>query len=122
MQLLVANRFEAHPEFVDAAIDDLHYVLGRNTFSLSYVTQLGQNAFRNPHHRPSGADGIELPWPGLMSGGPNAGRQDTVLRSSVPAGTPPARSYVDNMGAYSCNEVAINWNAPLVFVLAALVE
>ena len=36
------------------------------------------------------------------------------------ADVPPARAYVDETGAYACNEVAINWNAPLVFDLAAV--
>jgi endoglucanase len=27
--------------------------------------------------------------------------------------------YLDEQASYSSNEVAINWNAPLVFVLAA---
>ncbi len=120
LQLLMANQFEPDPLFVAAAVDNLHYVLGRNTFSLSWVTHVGENAFQHPHHRPSGADGIDAPWPGLMSGGPNRGRQDQVMQRVVSLDTPPARSYIDNMGAYACNEVAINWNAPLVFVLAAL--
>jgi hypothetical protein len=34
--------------------------------------------------------------------------------------TPRGKMYVDQTGAYACNEVAINWNAPLVFVLAFL--
>jgi endoglucanase len=29
------------------------------------------------------------------------------------------KMWVDNQGAYSMNEIAINWNAPLVFLLAA---
>lgn len=31
---------------------------------------------------------------------------------------PPAKMYLDEMASYASNEVAINWNAPLVFVLA----
>ena len=31
--------------------------------------------------------------------------------------TPPALCYVDNVNSYASNEIAINWNAPLVFVL-----
>ena len=30
----------------------------------------------HPHHRPSEADGIDDPVPGLLSGGPNPGMQD----------------------------------------------
>jgi hypothetical protein len=32
---------------------------------------------------------------------------------------PPMRMWLDDQRAYSLNEVAINWNAPLVFLLAA---
>ncbi|MBE3098443.1 MAG: glycoside hydrolase family 9 protein, partial [Planctomycetes bacterium] len=31
---------------------------------------------------------------------------------------PPAKMYVDDQESYASNEVAINWNAPLVFLLA----
>jgi endoglucanase len=117
MQLLVANALQPKPGYVAAALDNLHYLLGRNTFSLSYVTQVGANPFRHPHHRPSGADANPEPWPGLLSGGPNRGRQDNAMRK-LPADLPPAKMFLDDQEAYSANEVAINWNAPLVFLLA----
>ena len=102
-----------------AALDNLHYLLGRNAFSLSWVTQVGENPYRHPHHRPSGADNIAEPWPGLLSGGPNAARQDGATQHLPPA-TPPARCYLDEQDSYASNEVAINWNAPLVFLLAGV--
>jgi endoglucanase len=117
MQLLIANRLSPHPEFAEAALDNLHYLLGRNAFSLSWVTQVGANAFKHPHHRPSGADKNDAPWPGLLSGGPNAARQDPVTKS-LPE-LPPAKIYRDDQESYASNEVAINWQAMLVFVLAA---
>ena len=117
MQLLVANVLAPDPAFVERAQDDLHYLLGRNTFSLSWVTQVGMNPFRYPHHRPSGADKNAEPWPGLLSGGPNAGRQDEALKK-LPQGLPPAKDYVDDQTSYASNEIAINWQAPLVFLLA----
>jgi endoglucanase len=116
MQLLIANALQPDPRYVETALDDLHYLLGRNTFSLSWVTQLGENAFQHPHHRPSA--GMAAPWPGLLSGGPNKGRQDAAMRK-LPSG-PPARMYLDEQASYASNEVAINWNAPLVFMLAAM--
>ena len=84
MQLLVANAFESKPAYVETALDNLHYLLGRNTFSLSFVTQVGQNPFLHPHHRPSAADGNADPWPGLLSGGPNRGRQDPAMANCRP--------------------------------------
>ena len=118
MQLLLANAFRPDPRYVHAALENLHYLLGRNAFSLSFVTQVGEHPYRHPHHRPSAADNNPEPWPGLLSGGPNPGRQDAVVRK-LPADTPPAKMFVDDEGSYSTNEIAINWNAPLVFLLAA---
>jgi endoglucanase len=119
MELLVANVFNPNPTFVESALDNLHYLLGRNTFSLSWVTQVGANPYRHPHHRPSGADKNPEPWPGLLSGGPNAGRQDDVLKK-LPQGLPPAKVYADDQGSYASNEIAINWQAGLVFLLAGV--
>jgi endoglucanase len=114
--LLMANVLEPDPALVETARDNLHYLLGRNTFSLSWVTQVGQNPYKHPHHRPS-ADQNRPPWPGLLSGGPNAGRADAVL-AALPAGLPPAKVYADQTASYASNEIAINWQAALVFLLA----
>jgi endoglucanase len=115
--LLVANRFQPNKAAVDAALSNLHYLVGRNCFGVSWVTQLGQRPFQHPHHRPSAADGIASPWPGLLSGGPNAHGGDAVADALPKA--PPMRMWLDDQRAYSMNEIAINWNAPLVFLLAA---
>jgi len=117
MELLVANVLAPDPSFVESALDNLHYLLGRNTFSLSWVTQVGANPYRHPHHRPSGAGKNAEPWPGLLSGGPNAGRQDDALKK-LTEGLPPAKIYVDDQASYASNEIAINWQAALVFLLA----
>jgi endoglucanase len=119
VQLLATNAIAPDPSLVEAANDNLHYLLGRNTFSLSWVTRLGANPYRHPHHRPSAGDQNAEPWPGLLSGGPNAARQDALL-AKLPAGLPPAKVYVDEEGSFASNEIAINWQAALVFVLAGL--
>lgn len=118
VQLIIANAFKPDVQYVAAALENLHYLFGRNTFSLSWVTQLGANAFRHPHHRPSQADANSAPWPGLLSGGPNRSRQDPAMRK-LP-NLPPAKMYLDDWESYATNETAINWNAPLVLLLAAL--
>lgn len=115
--LALADAVQPNPAFVEAAADNLHYLLGRNTFGLSWVTQVGDRPFLNPHHRPSGADGNAAPWPGLLSGGPNARGGDPVL-DALPV-SPPARRYRDLQASFASNEVAINWNAALVFLLAS---
>jgi len=117
VQLIVTNALAPNPRYLEAAADNLHYLLGRNTFSLSWVTQVGANPFRHPHHRPSGADANAEPWPGLLAGGPNGRRQDPAM-NGLPD-LPPAKMYLDDQESYASNEVAINWNAPLVFLLAS---
>jgi endoglucanase len=115
--LWVANHFQADKAMQDAALSNLHYMVGRNCHGVSWVTQLGSRPFEHPHHRPSAADGIAAPWPGLLSGGPN-GRGGDAVADKLPK-QPPMRMWVDDERAYSLNEIAINWNAPLVFLLAA---
>ena len=116
VQLLVTNAIAPDSRYVEAALDNLHYLLGRNTFSLSWVTGMGANALKHPHHRPSGADANADPWPGLLSGGPNRSKQDPAMRKLPDL--PPAKMFVDEQDSYASNEIAINWNAPLVFLLA----
>jgi endoglucanase len=119
LQLLVANAIKPDARYRETALENLHYLLGRNTFSLSWVTQVGENPFRHPHHRPSQADHNSEPWPGLLSGGPNRTRQDPKM---IWLGNrPPAKMYLDEWESFATNEVAINWNAPLVFLLAAFI-
>ncbi len=117
MLLFIAHHFHPDSRFVEAALNNLHYFLGCNCFGISWITHLGSRPFMHPHHRPSIADNLPAPWPGLLSGGPNAYPSDPAAKT-LPLG-PPMRMYVDKDGAYSVNEIAINWQAPLVFLLAA---
>lgn len=117
LQLLVAHRLQPDPRYRHAALDNLHYLLGRNTLGLSWITAVGARPYRHPHHRPSAADSNPEPWPGLLAGGPNRNRQDPLTRK-LPA-LPPAKIYLDEEASYSTNEIAMNWNAPLVFLLSA---
>ena len=91
LQLLVANALQPDPRYRETAADNLHYLLGRNTFSLSWVTQVGANPFRHPHHRPSGADQNPEPWPGLLAGGPNGRRTSRASGQRIPGYTRPVR-------------------------------
>ena len=116
--MVAANAMQPDRRYGQAALDDLHYLLGRNTHGLCFVTRLGTRSPRHPHHRPSGADAQPEPWPGLLVGGPNRSTRDGSGLDALPA-SPPARRYVDEQASYASNEVAINWNAPLVFLLAS---
>jgi len=120
--LLQAYRLSHRRPLLDAAQSALDYVLGRNPLGQSYVTGFGARVPMHPHHRPSEADGVAAPVPGFMVAGPNPG-QDDRRHCAVPYPSAlPALSYLDATCAYASNEVAINWNAPLVYVSAALHE
>lgn len=96
----------------------LDYVLGRNPIGTSYVSGFGSKTPMHLHHRPSQADGVIAPVPGWLAGGANPGQQDGCV---YPVKT-TAKSYSDTECSYASNEVAINWNAPLVYVLAAMLN
>ncbi|WP_020654461.1 heme-degrading domain-containing protein [Massilia niastensis] len=121
MMLLQAYRLNGKPDYLMAAQSSLDYVLGRNAVDTSFVTGFGARPSQHPHHRPSIADGIAAPVPGWLTGGPNAGQADKKDCPPYPS-TLPALSYLDHACSYASNEVAINWNAPLVYVTAALSE
>ena len=109
--LLLANKVAPDGGYVDAALDQLHYVLGRNAMHKSYVTGYGADPVKNPHNRTMFSIGRIVP--GVLVGGPNDRAEDGV----APASEGP-KSYVDDTRAYSVNENAIDYNAPLVFVAA----
>jgi endoglucanase len=115
--MLLAWEEGGNAAFLQAALDQLHYVLGMNVHGQSFITGIGGKHTMHPHHRPSGSDGVVEPVPGLMSGGPNRNvGQDPVLAANFTSSTPAALCYIDDQGSYASNEICINWNAPLVFV------
>lgn len=120
LMLIQDYRLDGRRESLDAAQALFDYVLGRNALGLSMVTGFGVHAARHPHHRPSEADGVEAPVPGFLVGGPNPGQEDAAGCPVAYASREPALSYLDHYCSYASNEVAINWNAPLVYVAAAL--
>jgi endoglucanase len=119
IRLLVANQLAPNPSWVEAAEACRHYLLGGNVLSQSYLTGFGTKTVRQPHHRPSAADRVKAPVPGMVAGGPNGYLQDAAVKAAC-EGLPPAACYVDDISSYSANEVAINWNAPAVFLFAGL--
>lgn len=103
-------------KYLSAALEQFNYILGTNAHNLSFVTGVGKKYPMKPHHRPSEADGILEPIPGFVVGGPNQFLQDPVLQQYFNQNTPPALCYIDHLQSWASNEVAINWNAPLVFL------
>lgn len=114
--LTASYRLTGNQLYLNGALSQLNYILGINAHNISFVTGVGDKSPMKPHHRQSIADGITEPVPGLLVGGPDQYLSDNVLVSRFNSSTPPALCYADDENSYASNEVAINWNAPLVFV------
>ena len=99
------------------ALGQLDYALGRNAMDISFITGYGERQVLFPHHRPSAADGIDAPVPGLISGGPNNKMNYPTVRDRL-GDTPAAKHFIDETDFADMNEIAIYWNSPAVFVAA----
>lgn len=114
--LLYAYKLTGEKKYLDHALNNLDYLLGRNATGYSFVTGYGYKYPKFIHHRPSESDGIEEPVPGLLAGGPNPHQQDKCEYPFDAAD----ESYIDEVCSYASNEICINWNAPLVYLATAL--
>jgi endoglucanase len=102
-----ADRVAPRRAYVETALDAVSHLFGRNYYGRSFVTGVGFDPPRHLHHRPSmRPDNTEGAWPGYLVGG----------------GWPRATDWVDASENYRVNEVAINWNAPLIYALAGFLK
>jgi len=116
--LCMAHHLSGEQKYLDGVIRNVDYIFGKNATGYSFLTGFGSKHVMNPHHRPSGADGIEEPVPGFILGGPNNDRQD-IQYVEYPSDF-PAQAFEDVEPSFASNEVCLNWNAPAVFVLGYL--
>ena len=116
MAMILHHRLTGRREMLEAALLQWHYALGLNALDLCFVTGFGQRSVQHPHHRPSGADGVEAPVPGLISGGPNQRFPYPTTRERLAPDTPPAKCFLDETPSADTNEIAIYWNSPAIFV------
>lgn len=114
--LIQAYKLSGNKKYLQYALSNLDYILGRNGTGYSYITGYGSKTPMHPHHRPSKSDGVIEPVPGLLVGGPNPGMQDHIQVPSIV----PDEAYIDDDRAYAVNEIAINWNAPFAYLANAI--
>ena len=118
----VAWQITRKAAYRDAVVDVADYIFGRNALDRSYVTGFGARTMHQPHHRfwAKAADPrYPAPPPGVIAGGPNSSARtddDGGLKGQCVGQT----CWRDDWKAFTMNEVAINWNAPLVWVTAFL--
>jgi endoglucanase len=103
--LYYADMLSPREDYIDASLDAIGHLLGRNYYGRSYVTGVGHNPPMHPHDRRSSGDMVEAPWPGYLVGGGHS-----------------AMGWHDEETDYRTNEIAINWNAALIFAVARYVE
>jgi len=110
-----------------SVLEGVDYLLGRNALNQSYVTGWGEVASHQQHNRwwaheldPS----LPSPPVGSLAGGPNsqAGTWDPTTQAAFPAGCAPSACYIDEIGAWSTNEVAINWQSAISWVASFLAD
>jgi len=114
--LIKAYLLSGDKKYVDYALTNLDYLLGRNATGYCFVTGIGSKPPMFPHHRPSAGDGVTEPVPGLLAGGPNPAMQDRCKYEFTETET----AYTDLECSYASNEIAINWNAPIVYLANAI--
>ena len=114
--LVKAYLISGKKKYIDDALTNVDYLLGRNATGYCFVTGIGSKSTMFPHHRQSTADGIVEPVPGLLAGGPNPAMQDKCKYEFTESET----AYSDTDCSYASNEIAINWNAPIVYLANAI--
>ncbi|MEI8632573.1 glycoside hydrolase family 9 protein [Vibrio sp. PP-XX7] len=112
-------------KYLQAMSDAMDYVLGRNPMDHSYVSGYGTYPLMNPHHRFWGhSENPDLPIvpPGVISGGPNSMDFSDPIAAGLKGNCTGQTCWVDDIGAWTMNEVTVNWNAPFFWVTSFLDE
>lgn len=123
--LIYANDFTGDNTFVKAAANAMDYLLGANPMDISYITGYGTRFAQNPHHRfwaKSADENSPSPAPGALIGGPNSISFSDPIAATMKGKCTGQTCYRDNIGAWTLNEITINWNAPLLWLTTALDE
>ncbi|MFI0729157.1 glycoside hydrolase family 9 protein [Streptomyces sp. NPDC021225] len=127
---VIATAFDltGDQRYRDGVLEGLDYILGRNALNESYVTGYGRHNSHNQHSRLYSHElDPTLPEPpaGAIAGGANVNLEDPkasrvlIDRTVDPPQRPaPQFCYLDDIQSWSTNEVAINWNAALSWVVS----
>lgn len=122
-QVVIATAFDltGNGEYAARVIESMDYLLGRNAMNNSYVTGYGTVYSQNQHSRWFARQlDASLPSPpkGTISGGPNSHFSDPLAVQTFNDGCAPQQCYLDDIQSYSTNEMTVNWNSALAWVVA----
>ena len=114
----MANLIAPDKKYVEGALDQIHYLFGRNVLNRSFMTGVGDNPPEHPHNRIHESTGAYVP--GLVVGGPNAvsGGDPDQTKYLEGGNIPPAKAYLDVLTSWSTNEYAIDYNSAAAYALA----
>ena len=81
----------------------IDYCLGSNPKNLCYLTNIGSNSVKHPHHRANepNRDGVTHGMTGALAGGPDS-----------------SENFVDDVNQYTYTEVARDYNASFLLGVA----
>lgn len=117
MMFLMAEKLTGDAKYHEYAQKQRDYIFGMNGTGYCYVTGYGDLTPNQTHHRPS--QFLHETMPGMLVGGANNGLNDPYA-NAVLYGIAPGLAYVDNEQCYSCNEVTVYWNSPLIYLMTGL--
>jgi endoglucanase len=128
--VVVATAFDLTNDrkFRDAVIEGMDYILGRNALNQSYVTGYGEQNSHAQHSRWfAHSVNPDMPTPpvGSIAGGPNStpSTWDPVAAGKLPGcESRPQWCYIDDIGSWSTNEIAVNWGSALSWVAAFVAD
>ena len=113
--LFYAYKLTQKTEYLNAAIGQLNYLLGRNHFNQTFVTDLGTNPVKNLSNLYTRAK--QVPLPGVMVGGANGDAQDGMVVQNR-----GQLSYVDDERSYTTNGNKTDYNASLISLIFHLIN
>lgn len=116
MLLLMMDKINGNDQYEGLAKAQMDYLFGNNANAYCFLTGFGSCSPRHTHHRPSQV--LDKSMEGMLVGGANSALEDPYAKAAL-TGTAPAKCYVDNAQSYSCNEAAVYWNSPLIYLMAA---
>lgn len=123
-----AHDLTGDASYLDAAVESMDYLLGRNALGQSYITGWGDVSSENQHSRWFSAQlNPDLPHPpvGSVAGGPNTdvGTWDPTFSNLYPDEDCAAQlCYVDHIQSWATNEITVNWNSALSWAASFLAD
>lgn len=112
--LIYAYHLTKKIEYLNAAIDQLDYLLGRNHFNQTFVTDVGTNSVNNLSNLYTRAKKFLIP--GVIVGGPNGSSQDGMVIKNR-----GQLSYIDDELSYNTNGNKTDYNASFISLIVNLI-